>query len=203
METMKQLLKKIFLVIAIIIDSPLILLALIGKKIFKSDGLFAFGSQCLALVPGLVGTILRTAYYYLTMDEFHPSCYLLFGTIFPDSHCRIRKYSKFGEYSIIGLCDLGERVTLSSKVSVLAGRYQHNFTDLNKDVFDGEPVYQRVRIGDGTFVGEGTIIMADIGEYCIIGAGSVVVKEIPPYSVAVGNPARVIKDRRQELQKNQ
>ena len=32
-----------------------------------------------------------------------------------------------------------------------------------------------------------------IGDRSIIGAGSVVVKEIPEDSVAVGNPARVIK----------
>ena len=32
-----------------------------------------------------------------------------------------------------------------------------------------------------------------IGERCQIGAGSVVTKDIPSYSVAVGNPARVIK----------
>jgi len=35
-----------------------------------------------------------------------------------------------------------------------------------------------------------------IGDRCVIGAGSVVTKDIPPYSVAVGNPCRVIRDRR-------
>ena len=32
-----------------------------------------------------------------------------------------------------------------------------------------------------------------VGDNCVIGAGSVVVKDIPANSVAVGNPARVIK----------
>ena len=32
-----------------------------------------------------------------------------------------------------------------------------------------------------------------IGEKCIIGAGSIVTKSIPSYSIAVGNPARIIK----------
>ena len=36
---------------------------------------------------------------------------------------------------------------------------------------------------------------ADIGEGSVIGSGAVVVKSIPPYSVAVGNPAKVIKIR--------
>ena len=33
-----------------------------------------------------------------------------------------------------------------------------------------------------------------IGDHAVIGAGSVVVKSIPANAVAVGNPARVIKD---------
>lgn len=32
-----------------------------------------------------------------------------------------------------------------------------------------------------------------VGDNCVIGAGSVVTKDIPAHSVAVGNPARVIK----------
>ena len=32
-----------------------------------------------------------------------------------------------------------------------------------------------------------------IGEHCLIGAGSVVTKDIPAYSLAYGNPAKVVK----------
>ena len=32
-----------------------------------------------------------------------------------------------------------------------------------------------------------------MGEFAIVGAGAVVTKDIPPYSIAVDNPARVIK----------
>ncbi|MGH9640108.1 MAG: acyltransferase, partial [Bryobacteraceae bacterium] len=35
-----------------------------------------------------------------------------------------------------------------------------------------------------------------IGEGAIIGASSVVVADVPPYTVAAGNPARVVKDLR-------
>ena len=38
-----------------------------------------------------------------------------------------------------------------------------------------------------------------IGEKAIIGAGSVVTKSVPPLSIAVGNPARVIKRYNQEI----
>ena len=33
-----------------------------------------------------------------------------------------------------------------------------------------------------------------IGEGAIIGAGSVVTKDIPPYTIAIGNPAQVVKE---------
>ena len=50
-------------------------------------------------------------------------------------------------------------------------------------------------IGDGTFIGTNATILprTRIGKWSIIGAGSVVTKDIPDYSVAVGNPARVIR----------
>jgi acetyltransferase-like isoleucine patch superfamily enzyme len=52
-------------------------------------------------------------------------------------------------------------------------------------------VGHHVRVGYGTHVG-----LVDIGEGSVIGSGSVVTRPIPPWSVAVGNPARVIRSRR-------
>lgn len=52
-----------------------------------------------------------------------------------------------------------------------------------------------VEIGDGTFIGLGTLILPGvrIGRRCFIGANSVVNSDIPDYSVAAGSPARVIR----------
>ncbi|WP_372789303.1 acyltransferase [Paraconexibacter sp.] len=52
-----------------------------------------------------------------------------------------------------------------------------------------------VHIGAGTWIGERCSILrgARIGKGCIIGAGSVVRGQIPDHSVAVGVPARVVK----------
>jgi acetyltransferase-like isoleucine patch superfamily enzyme len=61
--------------------------------------------------------------------------------------------------------------------------------------FIGGTQFKKVRIGRGAYIGVNAIILpgATVGEGCIIGAGSVVTKDVPPYSVAVGNPARVIR----------
>ena len=51
------------------------------------------------------------------------------------------------------------------------------------------------KIEDNVLIGAGALILGGItiGYGSKIGAGSVVLKDIPPYSVAVGNPACVIK----------
>lgn len=52
-----------------------------------------------------------------------------------------------------------------------------------------------VRIGGNCFVGGGSIILpgVTIGDGSIIGAGSVVFDDVPADSIAIGNPARVLK----------
>jgi maltose O-acetyltransferase len=52
-----------------------------------------------------------------------------------------------------------------------------------------------VSIGDDCWIGGGAIICpgVTIGNRCVIGAGAVVTKDIPDDSLAVGNPAKVIR----------
>ena len=53
-----------------------------------------------------------------------------------------------------------------------------------------------ITIGDDCWLGGGVIICpgVSIGSGCVIGAGAVVTKDVPAYSLAVGNPARVIRN---------
>jgi sugar O-acyltransferase (sialic acid O-acetyltransferase NeuD family) len=52
------------------------------------------------------------------------------------------------------------------------------------------------RIGRSTMIGAGAIVIPkiEIGPGCTIGAGAVVVKNVPAGSLAVGNPARIIRN---------
>jgi acetyltransferase-like isoleucine patch superfamily enzyme len=56
----------------------------------------------------------------------------------------------------------------------------------------------QVRIEDDCWLGANVIVLpgVTIGKGSVIGAGSVVTENIPPYSVAVGNPAKVIRSRK-------
>ncbi len=192
---MKRVLKAIITAVCFVVVLPLILLANIVRKGFGSDSFFVAGSQIVSLLPGKIGSVCRVVYLRFTLEEFHLDSFILFGTFFPHWKTRVGRQAAFGEYAIVGESIIGDRVGISSKVSIIAGRYQHNFTDTTKGVFDTEPVFDCITIGDDVFIGEAAIVMANVGEWSIIGAGAVVVKDIPPYSIAVGNPARVIKQR--------
>lgn len=52
-----------------------------------------------------------------------------------------------------------------------------------------------ITIGNDVWVGGNATILpgVTIGDRCVIGAGSVVTKDVPPDSLAVGNPAKVIR----------
>lgn len=68
------------------------------------------------------------------------------------------------------------------------------FAGRGQDLCDTAPA-RPVRIDRNVWVGFDSCIMpgVSIGEGSIIGARSVVFEDIPPYSIAVGNPARVIR----------
>jgi len=54
-----------------------------------------------------------------------------------------------------------------------------------------------VIIGNDVWIGTEAVIMSGvhIGDGAVIGARSVVTKDVPPYSIAAGNPTRIVKKR--------
>lgn len=71
----------------------------------------------------------------------------------------------------------------------------HGYEDIHTPVIRQPVVFKAaVRIGSGAWIGENVcIIGASIGKNSVIGANSVVTKDIPDYCIAVGSPAKVIK----------
>jgi acetyltransferase-like isoleucine patch superfamily enzyme len=74
--------------------------------------------------------------------------------------------------------------------------------DTDQHAVHGQDLLARpVEIGDRVWIGSRAIILkgVSIGHDSIVGAGAVVTKSVPPYSVVVGPAARVIRDRRSDL----
>ncbi|MBJ6727102.1 acyltransferase [Geomesophilobacter sediminis] len=102
-----------------------------------------------------------------------------------------------GAYSSIG-----DRSEIHCGDSVRIGDYVLISWDVNIIEYDyhapggGHPTPSPIVIEDEVWIGARCIIGkgVTIGKGAIIGAGSVVVKDVPPYTLAVGNPARPIKE---------
>ena len=112
---------------------------------------------------------------------------------------RIGQGSEIGERCRIFIANslnMGEKVLLSPNVYITD--CDHEYRDLEVPVIEQGIVQkgQKVSIGDGSYIGINAVIVGNvkIGRHCVIGANSVVTKDVPDYCVAVGSPAKVIKN---------
>lgn len=110
------------------------------------------------------------------------------GEVIIGDHTRIGLHN-----TVIGRVRIGSRVNLAQGVVVsgLNHNYQNPAVPISEQGVSTSPIV----ISDDVWVGANSVIAAGvtIGKHCVIGGGSVVTKDVPDYSVAVGNPARVIK----------
>ena len=111
---------------------------------------------------------------------------------------KIGENCHFSPYVLIdliypGMIDIGNNVTIGSNTMIFA-HYNPTANKLLKENGYSREV-KKVSIDDGAVIGPGSIITmgTTIGKNSIIGAGSVVSNTIPDLSVALGNPARIIK----------
>lgn len=77
----------------------------------------------------------------------------------------------------------------------------HNFSRIDIPMnSQGESPVMPIVIGDDVWIGANVIILpgVSIGNGCVIGAGSVVTKSVPEYSVVGGNPAKIIRNRKND-----
>jgi acetyltransferase-like isoleucine patch superfamily enzyme len=99
----------------------------------------------------------------------------------------------------IGSITIGNNVLMASKIYISDhnhGSYDDLISDHPMSIpEERKAICKPVVIGDNVWLGESVCILpgVTIGEGCVIGALSVVSKSIPPFSIVVGNPAKVIK----------
>ncbi len=94
---------------------------------------------------------------------------------------------------LIGPVTIGNNVILAQNV-VVSG-LNHEYKDISIPIKDQPVTTALITIEDDCWIAANVVITAGvtIGKHSVVAAGSVVTKDVPPYSVAAGNPARIIK----------
>ncbi|QEM09924.1 acyltransferase [Mucilaginibacter rubeus] len=94
---------------------------------------------------------------------------------------------------IIGPVKIGN-FSMTAQHVVISG-LNHGYQDVSIPPRHQKVTTKQITIDDNVWIGANCVVTAGvtIGKHSVIGAGSVVTRDIPPYSVAVGNPAKVIK----------
>jgi acetyltransferase-like isoleucine patch superfamily enzyme len=101
--------------------------------------------------------------------------------------------------TIIGPVTIGNNVIFAQHV--VASGLNHEYHDINIPISLQKIATASIIIEDDCWIAANVVITAgvSIGKHCVIAAGSVVTKNVPPFSVAAGNPARVIKQYDKDL----
>jgi len=119
---------------------------------------------------------------------------------------------KEGSISLDDYCNLSANCSLLSETEIRLGKYcflagqcylvaggNHTYEDISIPIMF-QPSFTKggIRIDEDVWLGAGVIVLdgVTIGKGSVVGAGSVVTGSLNEYSIAVGAPAKKIKDRR-------
>lgn len=192
---MRWLLRKTIMFGARVLTFPM---ALWWWSLGRNNAAFCTAFQLLAWLPGTIGSLIRVAALRWLSQGCDEHVRVEAGTLFSDNRVTLGRHVYIGSYCVIGWANIEDYALIASRVSIPSGQHVHHFDRTDIPIALQGGTRTPVRIGRGSWIGEGAIIMADVGEECVIGAGSVVTKPVPPWSVAVGVPAKVIRSRKQE-----
>lgn len=121
--------------------------------------------------------------------EIRPPLYVDYG-----SHIAIgaRSFANFGLVALdVAPITIGDDVQIASNVQLLTPTHPVEPGPRRAKWEAAKPI----TIGDNVWLGGGAIVLAGvtIGENTVVGAGAVVPRDLPPNVVAVGNPARIVR----------
>jgi len=118
------------------------------------------------------------------------------GDILIGKRCRIGMSNV-----LIGPVTIGNDVILAQNI-VMSG-LNHGYEDIYLPPHNQPVSKKRITLEDEVWIGANAVVVAGvtIGKHAVIAAGSVVTKNVPAYSVAAGNPAKIIKQYNTETEK--
>ena len=94
---------------------------------------------------------------------------------------------------IIGPIQIGNNVIFAQ--NIVASALNHDYKDVNIPIHEQKIITKPIVIEDDCWIAANAVITAGvtIGKHSVVAAGAVVTKNVSPFSVVVGNPARMIK----------
>jgi maltose O-acetyltransferase len=107
-------------------------------------------------------------------------------------HVGARTFANFGLIALdVGRITIGDDVQIGPNVQLLTPTHP---VDPERRRAKWEAALP-ITIGNNVWLGGGVIVCpgVTIGDNCVVGAGTVVVKDLPANTLAVGNPARVVR----------
>lgn len=178
---------------ALVVTPPAWTLAVLTRR---SDVLFRTASEALSLVPYAVGVVLRGEYYRRALRRCGRNLVVEFGAVFVYPDVSVGDHVLIGRYTIVHHCDIGDYALIGERCTFLSGSRQHRFdrTDVPMALQGGRR--KRISVGRDCWIGSHAVVMDDVGTGSVVAAAAVVSAPVGPGSVVAGNPARLLRHRR-------
>lgn len=133
-------------------------------------------------------------------DYVYLTSYKIYKQFTYNPFIRIGNGCKFGAYNHItstNRIEIGNNVLTGKWVTITDNAHGNTDWDDLTITPTARPMVSKgvVVIEDNVWIGDKATILSGvrIGRGAVIGANSVVTKDVPPYSVAIGSPARIVK----------
>ncbi len=174
--------------------------AAIGPNSKRGRKFCTFGEHSIILWPPT--TIFNEQYIEIGSHTMIGQHVALSAGMTPGQLCLTSPVVRIGDRCLIGRgsgivghfsIDIGNDVWTGHHVYITD--QNHGYEDATRPISEQTQPEKAVRIGDGSWLGHGSIVLpgVTIGCHVVVGANSVVTDDLPDYSVAVGAPARVIR----------
>ncbi|MEY4161990.1 MAG: hypothetical protein RI939_719 [Actinomycetota bacterium] len=174
--------------------------AAIGPDDPRGRAFGSFGERSIIMWPPV--TIFNERYIHIGSHTMIGPGVALSAGMVPGQECLSERVVVIGDRCLIGRgsgivghfsVEIGHDVWTGHHVYITD--QNHGYADPDVPISLQTQPERPVRIGDGSWIGHGAVILpgVTIGRHVVVGANSVVTSDIPDHCVAVGAPARVIK----------
>ena len=194
-ESGRDLVKSMAFGAAAVCIAPYLIAFRLRSAVLGRDRALEGSSQALSMIPGLPGRYLRQAFLSHALAGCARTAIIEFGTLFSQTGAVIDERAYIGPHCHLGLVHVEAYAMLAAGVHVPSGAHTHRHAETDEPI-QLQPMDRKlVRIGAGSWIGSGAVILADVGKNTIVGAGAVVTRALPDNVIAAGVPATVRRSR--------